>query len=96
MDGYVDAAKERPLTNSNLALIVMFVANWVHRDVSTGNILFLGKDVKAQGKLSDLEYAKEFQLASPSSTDPKTVRVSQFFWYFIADPFVGYTFFHGI
>lgn len=79
MDGYVNATEDRHLTDSNLALVVMFITNWVHRDVSTGNILFLGEDLMARGKLSDLEYAKEFESASPSSTDPKTVRVSPFF-----------------
>ncbi len=55
------------------ALVFLFIGNWVHRDISAGNIIvMMGKKGKAEGKLSDLEYAKEFGSPAPSS-DPKTV-----------------------
>ncbi len=50
----------------------MFVANYVHRDVSTGNILFVGRGEHTQGKLSDLEFAKPF-MSEAHSEDPRTV-----------------------
>ncbi|KAF5363409.1 hypothetical protein D9756_001077 [Leucocoprinus leucothites] len=43
-----------------IALVLLFLANWVHCDVSTGNIIVIQKNGKVSGKLSDLEYAKEF------------------------------------
>ena len=55
------------------ALQILFLISWIHRDVSSGNILFF----RGRGKLSDLEYAKEFDLsAGRRSSDPKTVRSS--------------------
>ncbi len=53
----------------------MFVANWVHRDVISGNILFLGKGTDVQGKLSDLEYAKPFLSDLHHYADFNTVRI---------------------
>ncbi|KAL1738860.1 hypothetical protein HDZ31DRAFT_17103, partial [Schizophyllum fasciatum] len=51
------------------ALQILFLICWVHRDVSSGNILLHG----GHGKLGDLEYAKEFNLNVPHrSSDPKT------------------------
>ena len=52
----------------------MFLAGWVHRDVSTANILFY----KGRGLIADLEYAKKEGLElnveySNSQKDPKTV-----------------------
>ncbi|KAF9441706.1 hypothetical protein P691DRAFT_790795 [Macrolepiota fuliginosa MF-IS2] len=44
---------------------------WLHRDVSTGNILIFVDGETVTGKLSDLEYAKEFGSAAAHS-DPKT------------------------
>jgi hypothetical protein len=51
----------------------MYLADWVHRDVSAGNIIAVKRPGgKCGGKLSDLEYAKHCEDASGSS-DPKTV-----------------------
>ena len=50
----------------------MFIANWVHRDISTGNIIVMIDGDVVQGKLSDLEYAKEFGSTS-GSADSETV-----------------------
>ncbi|CDO76321.1 hypothetical protein BN946_scf184414.g3 [Trametes cinnabarina] len=48
---------------------ILFLISWMHRDVSSGNILFFN----GCGKLSDLEYAKEFNLSvGGRSSDPKT------------------------
>ncbi|KAF5364011.1 hypothetical protein D9756_001068 [Leucocoprinus leucothites] len=55
-----------------IALVLLFLANWVHRDVSTGNIIMVEKNGRIYGKLSDLEYAKEFTSDKAPSTDPKT------------------------
>ncbi|KAI0328259.1 hypothetical protein GY45DRAFT_1208483, partial [Cubamyces sp. BRFM 1775] len=51
------------------ALQILFLISWIHRDVSSGNILFF----KGRSKLCDLEYAKEFDLSvGGRSSDPKT------------------------
>ncbi|KAG2008935.1 other/FunK1 protein kinase [Coprinopsis cinerea AmutBmut pab1-1] len=57
-----------------IALQIMFCAGWVHRDISSGNVLALrGKrGGKWQVKLSDLEYAKRFPSQAPASSVPKT------------------------
>jgi serine/threonine protein kinase len=54
-------------TNTSTGLKYMWKAGFVHRDVSAGNSLFY----EGCGKLSDLEYAKEYVCMSVS--DPKTV-----------------------
>ncbi|OSC97822.1 hypothetical protein PYCCODRAFT_1461655 [Trametes coccinea BRFM310] len=60
------------LLDALLALQILFLICWVHRDVSSGNIL----SHNGHGKLSDLEYSKEFSLSSGSrSLDPKTATV---------------------
>ncbi|KAJ3532846.1 hypothetical protein NMY22_g7580 [Coprinellus aureogranulatus] len=54
------------------ALMLLFCAGWVHRDISCGNVL-VWKDGTGdlQGKLGDLEYAKRFP-SDTGSPDPKT------------------------
>ena len=52
----------------------MFLAGWVHRDVSAGNILLYGD----RGLIADLEYAKKEDMGSniecsSSQKDPKMV-----------------------
>lgn len=54
------------------ALILMYLAGWTHRDVSTGNIIVTKHGGLQRGKLSDLEYAREFDNPT-QSPDPKTV-----------------------
>ncbi|KAF9449014.1 hypothetical protein P691DRAFT_703938 [Macrolepiota fuliginosa MF-IS2] len=54
-----------------VALVLLYLARWVHRDVSTGNIILVEGTDRIRGKLSDLEYAKEFS-ADTVSGDPKT------------------------
>ncbi|CDO76320.1 hypothetical protein BN946_scf184414.g2 [Trametes cinnabarina] len=57
------------LLDALLALQILFMISWIHRDLSTGNILFY----RGRGKLGDLEYAKEFNLSvGRRSSDPKT------------------------
>ncbi|KAI0671336.1 hypothetical protein C8Q78DRAFT_1078166 [Trametes maxima] len=52
-----------------LAVQILFLISWIHRDISSGNLLFY----QGHGKLGDLEYAKEFNLAvGKRSSDPKT------------------------
>ncbi|KAI0649532.1 hypothetical protein C8Q79DRAFT_518486 [Trametes meyenii] len=52
-----------------LAVQILFLISWIHRDISSGNLLFH----EGHGKLGDLEYAKEFNLAvGKRSSDPKT------------------------
>ena len=61
------------LTNIHPALVLLFLAKWVHRDISTGNIIVVEDDKGCVcGFLSDLEYAKAMSNESLSS-DPKTV-----------------------
>ncbi|PPQ81959.1 hypothetical protein CVT25_014688 [Psilocybe cyanescens] len=58
-----------------IPLQLMLCAGWVHRDISSGNILAFKKDSQSwQVKLSDLEYAKPFPPPAgyKASTDPKT------------------------
>ena len=53
----------------------MWLAGWVHRDISTGNILWLKEcGQEGRGILSDLEYAKKPGIG-PASSDPKTVSI---------------------
>ncbi|KAJ3562683.1 hypothetical protein NP233_g9420 [Leucocoprinus birnbaumii] len=68
--------EDLPATFSGLldvyfALVLLFLSGWVHRDISTGNILIVKdrKSGRSIGKLSDLEYAKgiENQKATPGS-----------------------------
>ncbi|KAI0371303.1 hypothetical protein BV20DRAFT_1051710 [Pilatotrama ljubarskyi] len=57
------------LLDALLALQILFLISWIHRDVSSGNILSFMR----RGNLSDLEYAKEFNLSvGGRSSDPKT------------------------
>ncbi|KAG9018847.1 hypothetical protein FRB90_008960 [Tulasnella sp. 427] len=54
-------------------LQLMFVAGWVHRDISSGNLYARRVGNEVQGILADLEYAKLFEPEPPnSSSDPKT------------------------
>ncbi|TBU55147.1 hypothetical protein BD310DRAFT_1041318 [Dichomitus squalens] len=53
-----------------LAVQLLFLAGWVHRDISSGNLLWDPKSKR--GILSDLEYAKEFNAEGTGSSDPKT------------------------
>ncbi|KAA1476312.1 hypothetical protein DENSPDRAFT_884235, partial [Dentipellis sp. KUC8613] len=54
-------------------LQLMFLAGWVHRDISGGNMLwFSGTETDGRGILSDLEYAKKFDPEGQGSADPKT------------------------
>ncbi|TRM63106.1 hypothetical protein BD626DRAFT_569160 [Schizophyllum amplum] len=50
------------------ALQLLFLAGWVHRDISTGNLLWWN----GRGLLADLEYAKKFEPSTGGSADPKT------------------------
>ncbi|TBU58829.1 hypothetical protein BD310DRAFT_818672 [Dichomitus squalens] len=49
---------------------LLFLAGWVHRDISSGNLLW--NPNSKRGILSDLEYAKEFNAEGTGSSDPKT------------------------
>ncbi|TBU26366.1 hypothetical protein BD311DRAFT_779715 [Dichomitus squalens] len=49
---------------------LLVLADWVHRDISSGNLLWDPKSKR--GILSDLEYAKEFNTEGTGSSDPKT------------------------
>ncbi|KIO32593.1 hypothetical protein M407DRAFT_18367 [Tulasnella calospora MUT 4182] len=67
------------LLDSVFALQLMFLAGWVHRDISSGNIYACrsqenGTDgAQVRGILADLEYAKHFDPdGAKSSSDPKT------------------------
>jgi len=55
----------------------MLCAGWVHRDISSGNILAYKKtDGVLRAKLSDLEYARKFPGDDDKvvAGDPQTVR----------------------
>ncbi|KAF5363270.1 hypothetical protein D9756_001096 [Leucocoprinus leucothites] len=54
-----------------IALVLLFLAGWVHRDVSTGNIIIVTVHGRTRGLLSDLEYAREFNRTGENVIDPK-------------------------
>ena len=57
-----------------IALILMLLAKWVHRDISVGNIILVeDEDGEWTGRVSDLEYAREFDSTPRGHKDPKTV-----------------------
>ncbi|KAJ8488603.1 hypothetical protein ONZ45_g13891 [Pleurotus djamor] len=64
------------LEEAVLALRVMFCAGWVHRDISSGNVLAYKSDESMpwQAKLSDLEYARRYppEANYQAAADPKT------------------------
>ncbi|KAF5324781.1 hypothetical protein D9611_004065 [Ephemerocybe angulata] len=60
------------LRQAHYALLLMFCAGWVHRDISDGNILAIEVDGKWAVRLADLEYAKKVSPKIPGSPDPKT------------------------
>ncbi|KAJ3516638.1 hypothetical protein NMY22_g14153 [Coprinellus aureogranulatus] len=62
------------LYETHIALLFMFCAGWIHRDISSGNVLAVKKDMDASwhAKLADLEYARKFPSDDAGSTDPKT------------------------
>ncbi|KAF9447329.1 hypothetical protein P691DRAFT_671771, partial [Macrolepiota fuliginosa MF-IS2] len=59
------------ITHAFIALALLYLVCWVHRDVSVGNIILVKVGDEVQGKLSDLEYAKTFGTSSAGG-DPKT------------------------
>ncbi|KAF6758220.1 hypothetical protein DFP72DRAFT_188949 [Ephemerocybe angulata] len=60
------------LNQAYYALLLMFCAGWVHRDISDGNVLATEVDGKWIAKLSDLEYAKKVPWNVQRSPEPKT------------------------
>ncbi|KAF7776854.1 hypothetical protein Agabi119p4_5247 [Agaricus bisporus var. burnettii] len=60
------------LMDAYIALVLMYLAGWMHRDVSAGNIIAVKRPGgKSGGRISDLEYAKHYRDES-ASLDPKT------------------------
>ncbi|KXN80911.1 hypothetical protein AN958_06838 [Leucoagaricus sp. SymC.cos] len=62
----------KALRDITYALAVMYIAGWVHRDVSIGNIIVVESGGSLCGKLSDLEFARVFGPRSQVARDPKT------------------------
>ncbi|KAG9218193.1 hypothetical protein CCMSSC00406_0005874 [Pleurotus cornucopiae] len=63
------------LSQAIVALRLMYCAGWVHRDISSGNILAHRRSSSSpwQAKLSDLEYARQFSDSDRNvGGDPKT------------------------
>lgn len=58
------------------ALHALHNLGWVHRDISTGNILLFGEQVK----LGDLEYAKRITIDEPAHAGIRTVSPHLFFY----------------
>ncbi|KAF9454398.1 hypothetical protein P691DRAFT_770599 [Macrolepiota fuliginosa MF-IS2] len=59
-----------------VVLTLLYLVRWIHRDVSVGNIVLVKDENGVRGKLSDLEYAKEF---GTSSADSDSKMVTPFF-----------------
>jgi serine/threonine protein kinase len=58
------------------ALTLLFLARWVHRDISEGNIILVRSKHGVRVKLSDLDYKRFFSKEDGAvSADPKTVRI---------------------
>ncbi|TFY58406.1 hypothetical protein EVG20_g8164 [Dentipellis fragilis] len=55
-----------------LVIQLLFLIGWVHRDISSGNLLWYSTAEGGRGILSDLEYAKKFNPDGEGSSDPKT------------------------
>ncbi|KAA1476268.1 hypothetical protein DENSPDRAFT_827146 [Dentipellis sp. KUC8613] len=55
-----------------LAVQLLFLIGWVHRDISSGNLLWYPTEDGGRGILSDLEYAKKCTPDGKGSRDPKT------------------------
>lgn len=61
------------MIDSSLALVLLYLARYVRRDVNTGNIILVSDaEGRLKGKINDLEYAKPFENDNPGS-DSKTV-----------------------
>ncbi|KAJ8502534.1 hypothetical protein ONZ45_g11667 [Pleurotus djamor] len=62
------------LEHAVTALRVMFCAGWVHRDISSGNVLAFKREGSMLGKVSDLEYARRYppDATYQAAADPKT------------------------
>ncbi|KAG8896798.1 hypothetical protein FRB99_008646 [Tulasnella sp. 403] len=63
------------LEHAVMALRLLFLAGWVHRDISAGNILlYKPPGGTSQGKIGDLEYAREYvyDVGGTIGSDPKT------------------------
>ena len=78
----------------------MFLAGWIHRDISSGNLYwFEGNGGEVRGILADLEYAKRFRpLDGNGSLDPKMVRMTPYIYGIdsgVTDGRPGHGFFHG-
>ena len=57
-----------------VALILILLAKWVHCDISIGNIILIkDEDGEWTRKVSNLEYAWEFDSMPSSYKNPKTV-----------------------
>jgi len=57
-----------------LALILMLLAKWIHRNISMGNIILVkDEDGEWTGRVSDLEYTWEFDSMPYGHKDPKMV-----------------------
>ncbi|KAF6758588.1 hypothetical protein DFP72DRAFT_1043620, partial [Ephemerocybe angulata] len=57
------------LKQGYFALLIMFCAGWVHRDISDGNILAIEKNGKWEVRLADLEFAKKLSPNLQESSD---------------------------
>ncbi|EKM82150.1 hypothetical protein AGABI1DRAFT_126494 [Agaricus bisporus var. burnettii JB137-S8] len=60
----------RAIEDIFIALVLLFLAGWVHRDVSEGNIILVRDEHGIRAKLNDLEYARPFNLED--GVDPRT------------------------
>ncbi|KAJ8502530.1 hypothetical protein ONZ45_g11663 [Pleurotus djamor] len=75
------------LEQTTIALRLMLCAGWVHRDISSGNILaFRPTDTEPrQAKLSDLKYARKYppDPTYQAAIDPKTHDLESVWWIFL-------------
>uniref|UniRef100_A0A8H8CEK6 Fungal-type protein kinase domain-containing protein n=1 Tax=Psilocybe cubensis TaxID=181762 RepID=A0A8H8CEK6_PSICU len=71
------------LSQTLIPLQLLFCAGWVHRDISSKNILAFKKDSESQGpwlaKLSDLEYATKFPVPKGSACASNTKTGTAYF-----------------
>ncbi|KXN82898.1 hypothetical protein AN958_01967 [Leucoagaricus sp. SymC.cos] len=67
------------LRDALIAVVLLALVNWVHRDISAQNIILVEQEAgHVVGKLSDLEFAKEYSESPEGGHDPKTSLISCF------------------
>ncbi|KAF5322673.1 hypothetical protein D9619_001139 [Psilocybe cf. subviscida] len=60
LGAFMDLVLQTTEVNPVQALLILFCAGWVHRDISSGNLLAFNNNGSWKIKLSDLEFSEQF------------------------------------